>query len=85
MTFHRAQELTLDCVNCNIDGLFARGQLLVGLSRARDFKHLRARVSGTLSGNLVCQSPEAIAFELEAAWTLIVNSPSGYSAMLAAG
>ena len=75
--------MTLDCVNCNIDGLYARGQLLVGLSRARNFKHLR--VYGTLSRNLVCQSPEAIASELEADWTLLDNSPSGYSALLAAG
>ena len=37
VTIHRAQGLTLDCMNCNVDGLFARGQLLVGLSRARGF------------------------------------------------
>ena len=55
VTIHRAQGLILDCVNCNVDGLFAKGQLLVGLSRVRDCQLLR--VLGTLSRNLVCQSP----------------------------
>ena len=50
---------------------------LWGCLEPGDFKHL--------SRNSVCQSPEAIAFELEADWTLIDNSPSGYSALLAAG
>lgn len=53
LTVHRAQGMTLDTVVCNLQGLFAKGQLkYTALSRVRNFDKLR--VIGSVKSDAAC-------------------------------